>query len=441
MRTKYLFPPWCLIILMLLCAHIAHAAETALTAVNTNTGTEEPGQRFSVYFFWGEGCPHCDAEKPFLKELQTRFHYMDVKPYEVWHNKQNAGLLSNMAHAYGIRSSGVPMTFVDKKAFVGFNTEIGKAIADAVEQCMASSCSDPLSIIAGTRSTGSPLRMPVENDDEKTINIPFFGSVDSSSFSLPLLTIMIAGMDSFNPCAFFVLLSLLGLMIHARSRSRMLFVGGIFIFFSGFIYFLFMAAWLNLFLVMGQVTLITRIAGVLSMVIAIINIKDFFMYKKGVSLTIPDSAKPKLFDRMRSLIHASSLISLFVGTTVLAIVANSYELLCTAGFPMVYTRILTLNKLSVVSYYLYLFLYNVIYIIPLLIIVVVFAITLGKRQLTEFQGRVLKLVSGAMMLGLAIALLSNPALLNNVLFSFLLLAGAVVASMLVALAMKGFEHY
>lgn len=191
---------------------------------------------------------------------------------------------------------------------------------------------------------------------------------------------------------------------------------------------------------MGQVAVITKVAGVLSFVIAAINIKDFFAFKKGVSLSIPDSAKPKLFDRMRRLIHNSSLLSLVVGTSILAIAANSYELLCTAGFPMVYTRILTLNHLSALSYYLYLVLYNMIYVVPLLIIVVVFSVTLGKKQLSEWQGRLLKLVSGAMMLGLAVVLLIDPALLNNVLISFLLLTGALGLSLLVALVTRRLEN-
>jgi hypothetical protein len=80
----------------------------------------------------------------------------------------------------------------------------------------------------------------------------------------------------------------------------MLIVGGTFVFFSGFLYFLFMSAWLNLFLVMGQVSMITTAAGVLSLLIASVNIKDFFLFKRGVSLTIPEGAKLKLFDRMQS---------------------------------------------------------------------------------------------------------------------------------------------
>jgi hypothetical protein len=212
----------------------------------------------------------------------------------------------------------------------------------------------------------------------------------------------------------------------------MFLIGGVFVFFSGFIYFLFMAAWLNLFLFMGQVAVITTVAGAVSVVIAAINIKDFFLFKQGISLTIPDSAKPKLFDRMRRLLHSTSLLSILIGTTVLAVVANSYELLCTAGFPMVFTRILTLNNLSTATYYLYLALYNIIYVVPLFIIVLVFTLTLGKRQLSEWQGRVLKLVSGAMMLGLGAVLLVNPALLNSMTVSFIILVSALGISLLVA---------
>jgi hypothetical protein len=216
----------------------------------------------------------------------------------------------------------------------------------------------------------------------------------------------------------------------------MLLIGGVFVFFSGLIYFLFMAAWLNLFLVMGHVTAITTIAGAVSIVIAAINIKDFFFFKQGVSLTIPDSAKPKLFDRMRKLLRSTSLFSILIGTTVLAIVANSYELLCTAGFPMVFTRILTLHALSLTSYYLYLVFYNVVYIIPLLLIVLAFSITLGSRKLSERQGRLLKLLSGLMMLGLGVVLIVNPALLNNLLVSFVLLAGALGVSIVLDLVMR-----
>jgi hypothetical protein len=139
---------------------------------------------------------------------------------------------------------------------------------------------------------------------------------------------------------------------------------------------------------------------------------------------------------MRKLLTSTSLTSILIGTTALAIAANSYELLCTAGFPMVFTRILTLNKLTTAAYYAYLILYNVIYVIPLAIIVIVFTVTLGKKKLTEWQGRMLKLVSGVMMLGLGVVLLFDPTLLSNALISFLLLSGALALSFIVILLTK-----
>ncbi len=394
-----------------------------------------------IYFFWGKGCPHCEEERSFLDGLKRAHPSLEIRDYEVWYSRENALVMAAMLRKHGEGSSGVPVTFIHDRVFSGFTPRSRVAMENAVTECLQLPCGDP--------GKGPDQRAPTETgpsstitpapavETESPINIPFLGPLNVRNSSLPVLTLIIAGMDSFNPCAFFVLLTLLGLLLHARSRNKMLMIGGVFVFFSGLVYFLFMAAWLNLFLVMGHVEAITMIAGCVSVVIAAINIKDFFLFKQGISLTIADSAKPKLFDRMRKLLRSDSLVSLLVGATVLAIVANFYELLCTAGFPMVFTRILTLNNLSTTAYYLYLVLYNVVYVVPLFIIVLGFTFTLGKRQLSEWQGRVLKLVSGAMMLGLGGVLLVNPVLLNNLMATFIILVASLGSALLVAAVTHG----
>jgi thiol-disulfide isomerase/thioredoxin len=407
------------------------------SAVNTSPQDRE----FVVHFFWGSGCPHCKEEKVFLNEMKKTYPKMQVLDYEVWYEKENAALLSRMAHAYDIRTAGVPVTFIGNSSVIGFSDHSKKELSELFLECTTRQCPDPADFIAINSRIVKDAPVPGKSttgdlectDKGKVVYIPWIGNLDSSQMSLPVITVVIAGLDSFNPCAFFVLFSLLGLLIHAKSRRKMFLIGSVFVFFSGFIYFLFMAAWLNLFLVMGQVDIITKLAGFVAIVIALINIKDFFIFKKGVSLTIPDHAKPKLFDRMRKLLKSSSVVSILIGTAVLAVAANAYELLCTAGFPMVYTRILTLNNLSSAWYYFYLILYNMVYIIPLSIIVILFTVTLGKKQLTERQGRLLKLVSGTMMLALGGVLLVNPTVLSNAFISFLLLIGALIVSFSVSL--------
>lgn len=213
----------------------------------------------------------------------------------------------------------------------------------------------------------------------------------------------------------------------------MLLVGGVFVFFSGLLYFLFMSAWLNLFLMVGFMRPVTIAAAALALVAASINIKDAIQPGGKVSLSMSTEHKPSLFRRMRQLLQINNLPKLLFATVVLALLANSYELLCTSGLPMVYTRILTLEELPNLSYYLYLLLYNIVYVIPLATIVLLFAFGIAKGKLQEMGGRVLKLLSGLMMLGLGLVLLLKPDLLNQPLISLLIISLALLATLLMRL--------
>ena len=390
------------------------------TAISYQNPDADNQGEIVLTYFWGVGCPHCAKAKLFLAELQKRHPRLVVRQYEVMEQRENIPLLMEMARKAGKEATGVPTIFIGNRMYNGFSAETSHELEQEVERLAATT--------------------PHHADSGKGVTLPLLGTVDPEALSLPVFTIVIASLDSFNPCAFFVLLFLLSLLIHAHSRLRMFLVGGIFVLCSGMIYFLFMAAWLNLFLVAGHLPAITFGAGVVALIIALINIKDFFLFKKGVSLTIPDQAKPGLFERMRGLVKAGSLPSMLFGTLVLAVVANAYELLCTAGLPMIFTRVLTLNKLSPGFYYLYLAFYNLVYIVPLALIVAVFTVTLESRKLSEWQGRVLKLVSGTMMLGLGVLMMVKPALLNNAIASILLLLCVLAVSLTVAWVMKRFFH-
>ena len=153
-------------------------------------------------------------------------------------------------------------------------------------------------------------------------------------------------------------------------------------------------------------------------------------------MSITESKNPGMYQRMRALVGAKSVWAMLAGTAILAVAVNSYELLCTAGLPMVYTRILTLREADTVVYYLYLALYNVIYVIPLLLIVLIFVTTLGSRKLGEAEGRLLKLMSGMMMLGLGMLLLAAPNALNNPAIAIGLMLGAVALTWVIHLVSR-----
>lgn len=396
MNRRALYILWCLA-LLLCCSGGGRAGEVMPAPDN--------GEGAVLYYFWGTGCPHCEEAKPFVKALQKDYPALRVESRDVMADRDNLRIWTETAARFGTAPAGVPAFYVAGQSIVGFSPEIQNRLITLLDKHFGLAVSAP-----------SP----------EVVRLPLFGDVEPSHLSLPVFTLVIAGLDSFNPCAFFVLLFLLSLLVHAHSRKRMLLVGGTFVLCSGLVYFLFMAAWLNLFLLVGQLEYMTDLAGLVALVIGAINAKDYFFFKEGVSLSIPEAAKPRLFARMRGLLHSESTTTLLLGTVVLALAANSYELLCTAGFPMVYTRVLTLNQLSSQAYYLYLGLYNLVYVIPLAVIVGVFTWTLGSRKLTENQGRILKLLAGVMMLMLGAVLVFKPALLNDARSSALLLGTSLL---------------
>jgi len=262
---------------------------------------------------------------------------------------------------------------------------------------------------------------------------------ESSPINLLMLTISIAGMDSLNPCAFYILTFLLSILLYAGSRKKILIVGGVFVITSGLCYFLFMTAWLNIFLFAGQIEILVWIVMGFAILAGILNIKDY-LYPKPVE---SGSRLARIGASLRRLLRKRSTLALTLGSFALAFTVNVYELICTVGFPVIYTEILSSYNLPLIVHILYLILYNVIYVIPLAAIVLAFAFTLGGRRLTEYQARVLKLVSGWLILVLALTVLLNPAMLEHPLTSLqvmLLALGASALTMALERGVKGWIY-
>jgi thiol-disulfide isomerase/thioredoxin len=398
------------------------------------------GPTVRLYFFWTPTCPHCRAAKPFVEALPSRFPWLEIVSLPVKENPANARLYYETAKHLGADALSVPGFLFCRQASVGYDAAetTGAFLVRELEQCHAKIVADPSSMSSplstGARTADSATHVAAAGPE---VVVPLLGKVGAETWSLPVLTLVLAGVDAFNPCAFFVLLFLLSLLVHARSRARMLAVGGTFVLISGLAYFAFMAAWLNVFLIAGEMRVVTLGAGLLALTIGAINVKDYFWFKQGVSLSIPESAKPSLYRRMREVATAGSMGPMLASTVLLAIVANSYELLCTAGFPMVYTRALTLANLETWQRYAWLAAYNVIYVVPLLAIVLVFVKSMGTRKLSEAEGRALKLVSGYMMAAFGLVLLFVPTWLTSAFSSLLVLGAALAAAVITVLVMPG----
>ncbi len=237
------------------------------------------------------------------------------------------------------------------------------------------------------------------------------------SLPLPLFTFFIALIDGFNPCNLFVLTVLLGLLVSAsHSRKKIYAIGYTFIFVVFVIYFLFMAAWLNIFKYFGFITPLRIGIALIALTAGAINCKELFAFRKGVTLMIQEQHKGPLLKRlkrMREIIVSGSMPTLILASVSLAAFASFVELPCTAGFPIIYTGILTGKILAnSFSYYLSLLFYNLVYVIPLIVIITLFGFTFKGKKITKGQMQIIKFIGGLIMILLGLILLINPGLIG-----------------------------
>lgn len=341
-----------------------------------------------IEVFVRAGCPHCEAAKTFLDELRQEQPSLRIVLYDIAENITARQRMETLAKDRGITTLGVPTFLIGTEIIVGFRSSdtTGAEIRAMLDQ--------------NVTSTAPPSIQSIETQ--------WFGPLRVRDLGLPLFTVAIGLLDGFNPCAMWVLLFLLSLLVNLQDRRKMALIAGTFVIVSGLLYFAFMAAWLNLFLVVGLSRAVQVGLGGIALFIGLVNVKDFFALHQGLSLSIPESAKPGLYARIRRILEADNLAGALVGVVVLAGLVNTIELLCTAGFPAVYTQILTLQQLPTWTYYGYLALYNLAYILDDGLMVTIAVVTLSRRKLQEKAGRWLKLASGLVMTGLGAVLLLQP---------------------------------
>ncbi|HDT11576.1 MAG TPA: hypothetical protein ENN58_02435 [bacterium] len=235
---------------------------------------------------------------------------------------------------------------------------------------------------------------------------------------LPIFTLMVALVDGFNPCNMFVLTFLMALIVSAsHSRLRIYIVGYSFVLVVYIIYFLFMSAWLNIFKYIGFIDPLRITIAVIALIAGLINCKELLFFKKGLSLTTGEKGRSFLDKKTRKIkgvIKNGSIPVLIVSSITLGFFASLIELPCTAGFPIVYTTVLSGLEISESSFthYFWIALYNLFYIIPLAVIIFVFGYTFRGKAISEAAVRRIKFIGGFIMIILGIILLVNPAMIG-----------------------------
>lgn len=408
-------------------------------------------KRAVIYFFWGDGCPHCAAAKPFLQSLSEQYPGVEVRAYEVWYKEDNRTLFSKMAAAYGFEPQAVPTIFLGEQHWVGYAEPIAREIETAVKACLEAGCRNagagiiepeeattaaaPAAVAAAPDAAADPPTSNATTPDARqaaVIELPVIGVISLEHQSLLLSTALIAFVDGFNPCSLWVLTMLLAITLHTGSRRKVLIIGLVFVTVTAAIYALFIAGLFTVFTFVAITDWVRLLVALIALFFAAINIKDYFWYKEGVSLTIADEAKPGLFQRMRRLVDASqSFGGLVAATVALAAGVSLVEFSCTAGFPMLWTNLLASQQVGAVTFLALLAVYMLIYQLDELGVFAASVVTLRASRLEEKHGRILKLIGGMLMLTLAVVMLIDPSLMNTLGNSLLIFGAAIGAAVVV----------
>jgi glutaredoxin len=378
-------------------------------------------EKTQIDVFYSTTCPHCKDARAFLEELDQQYTQEDlvINSYNIA-EKESVDLLKQLYPKYNVPADSyglVPIMFVADKYFLGFNENTGNSIKNYVEGLVAQCQEVEHQNCDHNQASSNPEKI----ESERRFKVPFLGEIDISGFSPLILSITVGTLDGFNACAMVALGFLLAVLVATKARKRVFLIGGTFILVSGILYFIFISAWLNMFMFLGYLKIITTIVSVIIILFALFLLRDYYMgvvckvceVDPNKKLGFFTKMQKKLFVRMSKLSTMEmSLFATLVGVAVVAVGINMVELVCSLGFPLAYTKVLTSYGLSKSSYYFYLLIYVIFYMIDDFIIFAIAVVTMRITKVSDKYLKAVKLISGIVLLALGILMLFKPELLS-----------------------------
>lgn len=373
--------------------------------------------QITLYLFYGDTCPHCAAEKEFLNEIKDDYDNFEIVQYEVWKDADNQALLSKVREELEIQRNGVPVTIIGDTVMVGWSEALEGKIERAIEYYQENEYVDVvLQIKDGTyvkEDNSSDSESDFEKEEEKTdeetsISVPILGKVNLKNVSLSTAALILGLIDGFNPCAMWVLLFLISMLIGMKNKKRMWTIGLTFLISSAAVYMLIMMSWLNIVVNISTSIWLRNIVAGIAVIGGVINLYNFFKHQDSGCSVVDEKKRKSVFSRIKRFTQEKSLVLALIGAVALAFSVNIIELACSAGLPLVYTQLLALNNVTGIGAFFYVLLYIIFFLLDDMI---VFFVAMKTMEVTGFSTKYSKyshLIGGLLMLLIGILLIFKP---------------------------------
>ena len=360
--------------------------------VALNFSFTQAQEKITLTLYHGEECPHCQAERAFLNNLKKETPDLEVIEYEVWHNEANQKLFKDALDKFGVETPGVPFTIVGEKFLVGFDN------ADNYGQKIRQMVNDERS------------HQPSASSNQQTTKLPLLGEVNIKQFSIPVLAVIIGTLDGFNPCSMWALITMITLILAIGDRKKLWVVGWTFIFVSGLSYFLFMSAWLNAFVFLGFISIVRIIIGLIAIASGVAALNDFIAKKYNVCLIGTMEQQKKVSEKFAQILN-KNWRAIIAGVAGIAFSVNLVELMCSIGFPVIFTQALALQNTGILQKYFYIILYVFFYMLLNIIVLLVAGFSSKFFIINEKYTKYSHLIAGLLMFILGLIFIFKPELL------------------------------
>lgn len=371
----------------------------------------------NIYLFHSYTCKHCKEEIKLLDELEKEYDNIKVYKYEVNENG-NGELLKNISEIMGSKVTGTPYTIIGNKVFSGYDYENSKGrFKGAIEYYSKYGYEDKVGEYISSIPLPSYEVKDTDPDVDEYINdyisykvkLPLIGEVKLKNLTLPLVTVVIGLADGFNPCAMWVLLFLISMLIGMKDKKRMWILGSTFLLTSALIYLIFMMSWLNLANLLISVVWVRVIIAVVSLVGGFINLRGYIKHRKVSGCDVVDDKKRnRIITRIKKFTTEKNFWLAILGVIVLAISVNVVELACSAGLPVMFIEILSLNNLTAIEEIIYIVLYMLFFLLDDFVVFVIAMTTLSLTGVSSKYGNLSKLIGGILMLFIGLLLMFKP---------------------------------
>ena len=371
----------------------------------------------NIYLFHSYTCKHCKEEIKLLDELEKEYDNIKVYKYEVNEN-ENGELLKNISEIMGSKVTGTPYTIIGNKVFSGYDYENSKGrFKGAIEYYSKYGYEDKVGEYISSiplpsyevKDTDPDVDEYISNYISYKVKLPLIGEVKLKNLTLPLITVVIGLADGFNPCAMWVLLFLISMLIGMKDKKRMWILGSTFLLTSALIYLIFMMSWLNLANLLISVVWVRVIIAIVSLVGGIINLRGYIKHRKVSGCDVVDDKKRnKIITRIKKFTTEKNFWLAILGVIVLAISVNVVELACSAGLPVMFIEILSLNNLTAIEEIIYIVLYMLFFLLDDFVVFVIAMTTLSLTGVSSKYGNLSKLIGGILMLFIGLLLMFKP---------------------------------